>query len=84
MFKYLAALALLITGCGGGMEYAFISQPVPTAPQYAIGEVVYVRGIFCRGRIVSRTNDIYIINPVFCADGLVFYNVMVNSYEISR
>jgi len=81
MFKYIALL--LLAGCGTE-EVQVISQTIPPPPQYSLGEVVYVRSVFCRGRIVNRSGEIYVINPVVCSDGLVFHNVMVNSYEISR
>ena len=78
------ALALLVTGCGENMEYAFISQTIPSPPQYSIGEIVYVRSVFCRGRIVNRQYDVYLVSPVLCADNSVYYNVTVNGYELSR
>lgn len=81
MLKYIALL--LLAGCGSG-EFQVISQTIPPPPQYSVGEVVYVRSIFCRGRIVQRNYDMYLLNPVLCADGLIFYNVTVNSHELSR
>jgi hypothetical protein len=81
MFKYIALL--LLAGCGAG-EFQIMSQPIPPPPQYSLGEVVYVRSAFCRGRIIQRNYDMYVLNPVLCADGSLFYNVVVNSHELSR
>jgi hypothetical protein len=80
--KKLLAL-LLLCGCGTDNPPIIMGNNAPVFA-FNIGESVWVR-YSCRGQIVHRpAPNVYVVNPLVCANGFIYHNIMVNEHELSR